>query len=134
MSATTSFLPSPPATGEAERDDDVLIQVFPGMTFPHRINGRNIDCPGFNILGTRASRTPFGFLPMRYTFTAEQLGLPNALLIAYLADVERYTRHRMPPAIRALLVEIKYVRDLLSVHLGAWVRRRAALMAFHRFS
>ena len=136
MSTATSFLSSLPETG---KDDDVLIQVYPGMTFPCSINGRTIDCPGFNVLGTRASRsTSFGFSPMPWTFTAEQLGLPNALLITYLLDVEqsqlRNRRNRTPAEFRALQAQIKYVRELLIVHVGAWLRRRAALMAFHRFN
>jgi hypothetical protein len=65
-------------------------------------------------------------------FTAEQLGLPNALLIAYLLDVEQ--RNTTPAEFRALQARIKYVRKLLIVHIGAWRRRRAALMAFHRFN
>ncbi len=135
MSTATSFLSSPPETG---KDDDVLIQVYPGMTSPCWVNGRNIECPYFNILGTRASSTSLGLLSMPWTFTAEQLGLPNALLITYLVDVEqsqlRNRRNRTPAEFRALYTQIKYVRELLIVHIGAWVRRRAALMAFHRFN
>jgi hypothetical protein len=133
MSTATSFISSPPETA---KDDDVLIQVYPGMTFPCWVNGRTIDCPGFNVLGTRA--TSFGFSPMPWTFTAEQLGLPNALLIAYLADVEQnkwsHRRNKTPAEFRALRAQINYVRELLIVHVGAWLRRRAALMAFHRFN
>jgi hypothetical protein len=131
MSTATSFLSS--LSSKAERDDDVLIQVYPGMTSPCWVDGRTIDCPGFNVLGTSASRsTSFGFSPMPWTFTAEQLGLPNALLIAYLLDVEQ--RNTTPAEFRALQARIKYVRKLLIVHIGAWRRRRAALMAFHRFN
>jgi hypothetical protein len=75
---------------------------------------------------------------MPWTFTAEQLGLPNALLITYLADVEqnkwRHRRNKTPAEFRALRAQINYVRELLIVHVGAWLRRRAALMAFHRFN
>ncbi len=129
-----SSFPSLTATGQVPKDDDVMIRVFPGMTFPAWINGRHIHAPSFTIVGVRSNPLCMWDTSIP-TYTATELGMDNKDLLAYLSySAIADSRIVALASRRAALAPMRALEHQLIVHLGTFHRRKHALEAFRRFN